>query len=312
MMKKSMCWLFLGLALWTAPAWSKDDTLTVHCNGKPIKVEAVLRNGVAYYPIDELAAAAGTRVDWNPITKELRINNSGVEVAPIYLGGKLYLPLDTFAAAAGCTNSWDPGAGTVVMKRISTNMPNSADNVATPTRPGSFVDGRELPYDATLDGRLPGGWQFANPIEPPRSASAPMAPDAGSVAVLQRAESNTGDVFVPRSARNSAFQISVTNVERLSSFRGYYQARSGYKFFVVYVSQKNVSGTPQVYPGKFHIQDSSGNAYEPMEELGSFWAVIMKPYGVNFGYLVYELPENTFPSQLVLTTVGLAPLSVNL
>ena len=299
------------LLLFSLAAWAKDDVLTVHCNGNPVNLQAVLRNGVAYYPIEDLVSVTGARVNWNPSAKELRINETVIDVEPVYLGGKIYLPLDTFANAAGYTTTWDAGRGTVVMKRVSTNMPQAAHSVSTPGR-ARVPGGHDLPYDATLDGRLPAGWQFANPIEPPAAPlSRPTPPTQASINVMKRAENNSGDVFIPRSARNAAFHVTVTNLERLPSFRGYYQAKSGYLFYVVYLSQKNISGVPQVYPGKFHLQDAQGNSYDSMEELSSFWPVIMKPFGINFGYLVYEIPDTTFPARLVHTTVGLAPLSVN-
>ena len=130
--------------------------------------------------------------------------------------------------------------------------------------------------------------------------------------LLDRKNNGSGDVYIPRSARDGAFLITVTDMDRVDNLRGYYQPKNGHRFVVVYLSQKNVSDTAQVDPGKFYLQDRSGNNYEALDELSSHRTVIFRPYGINFGYLVYEVPENTFPTRMILTTVGQAPLSVNL
>ncbi|MCR5662108.1 MAG: hypothetical protein K6G50_08275 [bacterium] len=121
-----------------------------------------------------------------------------------------------------------------------------------------------------------------------------------------------GGVYVPRSAQNSIFQVTVTNLETLSVIKDFYRPRTGYKFVVAYLSQQNVSEQVQIYTGRFSLMDQKGTSYEYIEGLSNFWLVILRPFGVNFGYLVFEVPVDAKPISLVLHALNQAPLTVSL
>lgn len=121
-----------------------------------------------------------------------------------------------------------------------------------------------------------------------------------------------GGVYVPRSAQNSIFQVTVTNLETLSVIKDFYRPRTGYKFVVAYLSQQNVSEQVQIYTGRFSLMDQKGASYEYIEGLSNFWLVILRPFGVNFGYLVFEVPVDAKPISLVLHALNQAPLTVSL
>jgi hypothetical protein len=287
----------LALLLCT-PVWAQRSSITVVCNGTPVQSSILVRNGLEYCPVDPIAQALHLSVSWNPGTKELKIADNLVIAEPLYVGGHLYLPVDAIAEAGNCNSSWDTSRSVATL--------SSRGGVGN-LDPSKVQTG----YDPSMDGRLPTNWQFANPLAPvaaPVGAPAP-APDA---AVLSREENRTGDVFIPKAVRNAAFQVTVTNLERLTAFRGYYQPKGGCRFVVVYLSEKNVSSEAQVNPGRFYVMDQQGTSYQAMEDLSSFWPVIMRPYGVNFGYLVYEIPEERIPVSIVLTSTGNSPLSLNL
>ena len=291
---------------------SQGQTVTVFFEGHKVTLDGIARDDKYYYAVDKLAQVSGVRWNWNADMKTLDINGSRPNVEPMLLGGQVFLPLDTFVTASGLVATWDLGRGTLLLNRSSDKMPTAGQGMSTPRNPARVQDLNESPFDASLSGRLPQGWHYPSPLQ---AASAPPAMPGGkpaSASLLDRKQNGSGEVYIPRSARNGAFLITITDVERVDNLRGYYQPKSGHRFVIVYLSQKNISDTAQVDPGKLYLQDTSGNNFEGLDELSSHRPVIFRPYGINFGYLVYEVPEVTFPTRIILTTVGQAPLSVNI
>jgi hypothetical protein len=119
-------------------------------------------------------------------------------------------------------------------------------------------------------------------------------------------------IYVPRSAQNSVFQVTVTNLENVTVIKDFYRPRTGYKFVVVYLSQQNISEQVQIYTGRFSLLDQKNASYDYIEGLSNFWLVILRPFGINFGYLVFEVPTDAKPISLVLHALNQAPLTLNL
>jgi len=149
----------------------------------------------------------------------------------------------------------------------------------------------------------PQGPQFSqnveNPQVPAQLFSTPGIPSAAGT-------------FSPKRGSNEIFSVTVTNMEEVNTIKNYYKPRSGSKYIVVYLTQQNISNQTQIYTGKFSLIDESNKVYEYMEGLSNFWLVILKPGGVNFGYLVFEIPEGTTPVRLVLHALNHEPLAVKL
>ncbi|MFP4497889.1 MAG: hypothetical protein ACLFQV_06710 [Vulcanimicrobiota bacterium] len=140
---------------------------------------------------------------------------------------------------------------------------------------------------------------------PPVTANRPTggsSPDSHSAATAYR----------PRSESSEIFRVTVTNVEYVDSIKNHYKPKPGYQFVIVYLSQQNVSGDVQIYSGKFELVDDKNSAYKYIEGLSNYWLVILRPGGINFGYLTFEVPSNINPSELVLHGVGEAPLRVSI
>jgi len=148
----------------------------------------------------------------------------------------------------------------------------------------------------------PQGPQYSSGIEnPPVPAqlfSTPGMPSAGT--------------FSPRRGSNEIFSVTITNMEEVNTIKNYYKPRAGGKYLVVYLTQQNISNQTQIYTGKFSLIDESNKVYEYMEGLSNFWLVILKPGGVNFGYLVFEIPDGITPARLVLHALNHEPLAVKL
>jgi hypothetical protein len=313
--RKSCRWLLaLALALGLSGAAAAQQSVTVFFESNKLVIDGVANGDKYYYPVAKLAQISQTHYNWNPTLKTLDINGSTPRIDPLIMGGQAFLPLETFVEASGLVATWDQGRGTLLLNRSSDKAPNPTDPVHTPMHPGAVGDANEMPYDSSLSGRLPAGWHYANPLEGAGPAAPPPMPGGTppTTALLDRRQNGSGEVYVPRIGRNAAFLVTITDVERVDNLRGYYQPKSGHRFVIVYLSQKNISETAQVDPGKFYLQDTAGNNYEALDELSSHRPVIFRPYGINFGYLVYEVPEVNLPTRMILTTVGQAPLSVGI
>lgn len=125
-------------------------------------------------------------------------------------------------------------------------------------------------------------------------------------------EETPPEAFIPRSASNGIFLLTVTNVELVNTIKDYYKPKNNYQFVVVYLSQQNISDLVQTYTGKFYLIDNHKNIYNFIEGLSNFWLIILRPGGNNFGYLVFEIPKEAKPSQLILQAINQAALSVSL
>jgi hypothetical protein len=294
------CLLCLNLA------WAEQGPLTIYCNSVPVKVAPIQRNGVDFYPIAPVVEAFGADMYWNPTVRALRIDRKNIEIEPVFIGDQIFLPLETVAEALGASATWNPGRSEVVLNRTKRHG-------ATNNAPMTSFQGGHLPEDYTTGGRTPSQLQ-PPPTTPVRPAPGSPDPLAGQrvAAALERDKSGAGDIYTPRVARNAAFQVTVTNLELVDQIRGVHQPRNGHRFVVVYVSQKNVTMNPVLNPGVFYIQDQVGNDYEPLTDFSNFMGVALKPYGINFGYFVYELPTQSVPIRLVLVSTSQSPVQVNL
>ncbi|MDQ7826242.1 MAG: DUF4352 domain-containing protein [Candidatus Eremiobacteraeota bacterium] len=148
----------------------------------------------------------------------------------------------------------------------------------------------------------PSGPQFPGSIQDPQMpaelTSTPAFPQAGN--------------FVSKNARNQVFSVTVTNMEQLNSIKNYYKPNAGSKYVVIYISQQNVSEQVQIYTGKFSLSDENNKIYEYQEGLSNFWLVILKPGAINYGYLVFEVPDYVKPERLILHAMNQSPLTLKL
>ena len=144
--------------------------------------------------------------------------------------------------------------------------------------------------------------------------TAPVSGNAPGIGVARPATASQGasSLFIPRTSQNGVFKVTVSNLEVLPVIKDYYKPHAGSKFVVVSLSQQNISNQVQIYTGKFSLVDQNQNSYDHLEGLSNFWLVILRPFGVNFGYLVFEIPQNAKPSNLVLHALNQAPLTINL
>jgi hypothetical protein len=115
----------------------------------------------------------------------------------------------------------------------------------------------------------------------------------------------------PVSVSNGISRITATGGEITCSLKGH-SPRSGYRFVLIHLSQQNISPIVQYYTGEITLIDDNNQSYKSIKNLENFWHLVLKPDGINFGYLVYEIPVMTKPGKLVLSSVYHPPLTLNL
>ncbi|MEW6277416.1 MAG: DUF4352 domain-containing protein [Candidatus Eremiobacterota bacterium] len=343
-----MRWRMLLLGVLTslclhAAAGAQAD-MALYANGIRVSTPVLVRDGVAYAPAQALATALGLTVSWDPGLNVVSVNGQPVDGKPFNQDGKVFVPIDGLARAAGGSVEWD-GANRRIMIATKGGAPTASAS-PVPAQP-TYTPAPDNPYanpaPAQTASRPQQTVSDPNWVQPgavpaiannlpasmrmpimdltiPTTTGLPTAPvtemasrntDRPGISMAQN-PARTGDVFVPRGSQNSIFAVTVTNVQTVGTLKDYYQPRNGYKYVIVYLSQQNISNEVQIYTGKFTLRDQGGNAFAGLDNLSNFWLVVLRPQGVNFGYIVYELPAQSQPAELVLTTVNQPPLGISL
>lgn len=336
--------LVLGLFL-LYPCQAAEQEMALYANGVRVSAPCFVRDGIAYVPPQALASALGLNVQWNAEQNRVTLNGVRVEATPLVEQGRVYLPVEALARAAGTTVEWDGANSRILITTAGGNptvsvRPSPAPQPAyTPPPPDPYAPGAAPREPVTARGTDPNvvsdpSWiapgavpSVAQNLPPnmrapimdmtlPGPTTAPMngeyVSNGGGASMAPVQARSTGDIFVPRSGQNSIFQVTVTNLQSVGTMKEYYKPRSGHKFVIVYLSQQNISNEVQIYTGKFNLQDQSGNTYNGLDNLSNFWLVVLRPQGINFGYLVFEMPLEASPASLTLSTVNQPPLTLQL
>lgn len=248
--------------------------LKVYVDNQDIGVTALERNGVSYVPVTALALALKTSILWNPATEEIVVNGKPFSSVAFMQSGVLYVPVEAVARGLGIPVEWDGRNGAIRLE----------------SRPGAADTAGPMVSDTA-------------PEEPP----AVPVPDSS-----QSSDASNEGFYVPRTSANADFSVTVTNVESSHLVKDYYKPGEGKRFVVVHVSEQNISDQIQMYTGKFTLEDSEGNSYDYLDGLSNFYLQILRPGGINFGTLIFEVPENAAPGSLILQTYGNSPLRIPL
>ncbi|MGM9992477.1 MAG: stalk domain-containing protein [Candidatus Bruticola sp.] len=267
---------------------------TVNFDGRDNRILISTGNAFKTQPSASSAAAANTYVQPNRAV----VNNTASSSS-----GSVYTqPTKPVAKTASA-----PQATNIQINNSSLSRSPGFNQVGTPASyaPNQINTNVSLrPADASpyLSSNLqPGPIQGVNTL---KGGSASLSTNA------QRPQN--GRVYVPKSAKNDVFQVTVTNLETISVLKDFYRPKEGCKYVIAYLSQQNISQQVQIYTGRFSLMDQKSNSYEYIEGLSNFWLVILRPYGINFGYLVFEVPADSKPVSLVLHSLNQAPLSIDI
>lgn len=326
----------MARALQVEISWDARLNL-VKVNGEAVGATAYNIDGKIYLPVEAFVSALGGSVIYDGRENVVKVNTGGMASMASNSGRPPAAASTPAAAATPRTTAQIPAT------------PRTTVPIPTPTRtPAAVV----VPTPVTAYTPAPAGYGNAtggyssnttNPGYPAPYAPNPQAPSAqprpadappylsenlqtgpvlnsgggpqDNVAYAPmpaNAQRPVDGVYVPRSAQNSVFQVTVTNLEHVTVIKDFYRPRTGYKFVVVYLSQQNISEQVQIYTGRFSLLDQKNTSYDYIEGLSNFWLVILRPFGINFGYLVFEVPVDSKPMSVVLHALNQAPLTLNL
>lgn len=241
----------------------------------------------------------------------ITVDGRTLQEKALFKDSYVYVPLEAIAAATGTTSEWNPQKKRAVLN--GKPLKGKAYKIGTVLYVPAVSAAQNLNATIRVDHRK-GVVTFATkgiairPTATPTENPTPIR----TVTPTVTATTNTNMPFIPVKAENDVFKITVTNLESVNAIKGHYTPQAGKKFLVVYLSQQNVSNEVQIYTGKLALVDNGGNAYEYMEALSNFWLLVLRPGGINFGYLVFEIPSNAVPMQVILTTTTRPPLTLNL
>ncbi len=286
---------------------------TVKVNGKVASSPVYNNGGRIYLPVETFVGSMGGSVNFDGRSNRILIvtNNKGsaktqTASSPVKqtVSQNTYVkPTTTSNQPVG--NNSKTGVqvnnSSTVSQTSGFNQPGTPNSYA-PNQIQTNVSLRPVDASPYLASNLqPGPIQGVNTM---RGGSANLPSNS------QRPQN--GRVYVPKSAKNEVFQVTVTNLETISILKDFYRPKEGYKYVIAYLSQQNISQQVQIYTGRFSLLDQKSNSYDYIEGLSNFWLVILRPYGINFGYLVFEVPADSKPVSLVLHSLNQAPLSIDI
>jgi hypothetical protein len=240
--------------------------------------------------VDMPSTAGGLTVKSNPPGSEVYVDNAFYGKTPINI--PKITPGTRKVVVKNGSRTWSGTVKIVVGKTVTISPSLPSEKVAVAVKPTPAVKKTPTPVKTPVAVKTP-----EEDYIPPSGGG-----DPGS---------EINEAFIPKSETNSVFQITVTNIEEVSSIKDYYKPKPGYKFAIVYLQQQNVSNEVQIYTGKFSLVDQKNSSFEALDKLSNFWLVVLRPGGVNMGYLVFEIPEDSKSMALVLHGLNMSPLSVS-
>lgn len=282
--------IFFSLALFLMvlsppSAGAQVRTVDIVVGDRVISDRGLVSKGVVYVPVRPVAAALGVPCKWVPARKRLVINGRTVTGKAIRYNNMIYVAYTAVAGCSGMPVIFDGASGRVVF-----NPPTDADGVV------SYVGMGAAPKVSRPSETVP----VRGSVAPSKRVQQP--PAAGFI----------NEPFVPVVGENDVFKVAVTNLENTDKVKAQSVSKPGNKFVVVHLSQQNVSNEVQIYTGKFALMDNTKRIYEYSEGLSNFWLVVLRPGGSNFGYIVFEVPQNAEPSKIILSTTSRPPLVLGL
>ena len=263
--------------------------------------KAYILNNISYVDTQVLSAILDTPVYWDPNEKALIASNLKIYTKAVVYKNKLLIALRDVLVPLGYEIKWNQVNRSITIykpsykKSISKSdlkIENSKTNSNDKINKNDNTKKYEIPF-IDNDNNNKNNNNKSKEINKQPIAIPPT-------------------VFIPRSASNEEFKVTVSDLKESKLVKGLYTPKQGFKFVILTVSQQNLSNKVQLYTGKFVLYDDKGYKYEYIEGLSSYILQVLLPSGINFGTLVFEIPENNIPSKLVLETYGSTPITLSL
>jgi hypothetical protein len=280
--KATFLTLYLGISilLFYTLGYAEIKTVNVIVGNNSVGT-GIINKGTVYVPVHSVTNALGKSCKWNPERKRIVINGKSVAGKAIRYRQVIYIPYYEIANCTGISSIYD-GKNNSVIYSYEAN----ASNIV------SFMGNAKTIKTASI----------------PKSVNI----NSNTVAVTPPKGGFIDEPFIPVIGENDVFKVAVTNVENKDQVKAQSVSNPLNKFVIVHLSQQNVSDEVQIYTGKFALMDNKQRIYEYSEGVSNFWLVVLRPGGSNFGYIVFEIPKDSEPAKLILSTTSRPPLALNL
>lgn len=260
------------------------------------KFNAYIINNISYLEKEDFSYIIGSPVQWDPKEKVVIIDNLRIYAKVIIYQGKLLLGIKEILSPLGYQIKWNQTTRVITIIPPQQKNTNKQAKIKIENQQEQENDNNYNKDNKNKKYEIPVIDENKNKKEDDSSLRGQG---------LQVA-------FIPRSAFNEEYKVTVSDLKESKVYKGMYNAQSGYKFVIISVSQQNLSNKVQLYTGKFVLFDNKNIRYEYIEGLSSYVLQILMPMGINFGTLVFEIPETSIPSKLMLETYGSTPIIINL
>ena len=316
----------MAMALGITISWNGTNRI-LKINNKVVSSSPLIVDGKLYLPVESIASESGATVVWDGKSNAVRISKSGsiaVGISSKSDASKVSSkPYTSYHSNQKTKPTHIPSVSTpaVGIHYQNTSSSKSKHKYNTSTSgTGVYVPKPPPVYGGqpTKSAYPDSGVNRDTPLQPkdapprmPSNLSLPPMYTQNAVSSPDETYASSSP-FIPKSEANDIFRVTVTNIEFVNAIKDYYKPKPGYRFVVVYLSQQNISDEVQIYTGRFSLLDQNNNSYDYIEGLSNFWLIILRPGGINFGYLVFEIPSDAKPMYLVLHGLNRSPLSVAL
>lgn len=276
-------------------------------NGIAVSTKPIEEQGIIYMPLYAIATALKINIDYDSNLNIIKVEGKTLPGTPLIKDGPIYVPLETVINSIGGSLKI---SGKESIIRIDTITKQSAIPSPSPTQTEEItrIEPVIIPSPSVSE-------KIITPIIPTTEKTTSPEPTSSEVPAVPKKTkkvTRTGGIFIPQSSRDDIFSVTVTNLENVEVIKDYYKPKTGNKFVITYVQQQNISNEVQIYTGRFSLVDDNGKSYDYIDGLSNFWLIILRPGGMNFGYLVFEMPRNSQPSKLILYTLNNSPLTIEL
>jgi hypothetical protein len=267
--------------------------------GQDTRIPIVRRQGLAYVPAEAVAVRSGLDLEMSP-SGDVTFDGHAVQGA-LTDGDAVLVPVQSLGAALHC-RAHQTGSSWCLDKRAG-----GAEAADAPPPPVAHHHAHHQDALATVavthSDVPPAPADDAPPV--PAPAMAPMVTDVPASGPVPEA-------FRPVIQSNGDIEITVTNVELVSSFRDTYKPSPGKQFAVVSLSMQNQSDIIQMTTGTWELRDQNNASSRSLDRISTLVVGTMRAAGIDYGYLVFEVDQGSTPTQLVYTQTGRSPLVVAL
>ncbi|MCX7870101.1 MAG: DUF4352 domain-containing protein [bacterium] len=267
--------------------------------------KAYIFNNISYVDTQVLASILDSPVYWDPNEKALIVSNLRVYTKAVVYKNKLLIALRDVLVPLGYQIKWDQLNRIITIYKPTYKSNTSKANLKIENNEIENKDINNNKNDNNKNTDKKDTKKYEIPFIDNND-------NGDSKNINKLPVSTPPTVFIPRSASNEEFKITVSELKEVKLIKGLYTPQPGFKFIVLTVSQQNLSNKVQLYTGKFVLYDDKGYKYDYIEGLSSYILQVLLPSGMNFGTLVFEIPENNIPSKLVLETYGSTPITLSL